>query len=173
MWKSTPALGDTNGDGLLDLAAHSRLEHGAQVWLGNGQGVWTEASQGLGFSSAISCGGDVAFGDINKDGRLDLAVADHCKGIFVYLGDGQGHWKVSTQGLTPDLAQQSSLSKFNRGMLQGAEDVALGDVNEDGFLDMVAASSDQGGCMSIWAMDRGAPGGRRTRMGCRALMTPN
>src|SRR3954471_9095530 len=86
IWKSTPVFADVNEDGFLDLAAHPRLGAGAHVWLGDGKGTWREASEGLALS--FSCGGGVAFGDIDKDGHLDLAVADHCAGVFIYLGDG-------------------------------------------------------------------------------------
>lgn len=95
MWKTTPVLTNVNSDGLLDLAALPRIQTGARVWLGNGKGSWRDASDGL--RLPLSCGGGVAFGDFNKDGATDLAVADHCAGVFVYLGDGQGHWKMTTE----------------------------------------------------------------------------
>jgi FG-GAP-like repeat/FG-GAP repeat len=150
IWKSTPVFADINEDGFLDLAALPRLGKGAQVWLGDGKGTWREASEGLTFS--FSCGGGVAFGDVNKDGHLDLAVADHCAGVFVYLGDGQGHWKASTQGLNPAISRQKSLADDEDNRFLGAEDLALGDVNEDGFVDLVVAASDEGG-LSVYFGD--------------------
>src|SRR5947209_14709081 len=45
-WKSAPAIADVNGDGFLDLVVHPRLEKGARVFLGNGQGTWRDSSQG-------------------------------------------------------------------------------------------------------------------------------
>lgn len=38
VWKGTPVLADINGDGLLDLAAHSLQGTGASVWLGMARG---------------------------------------------------------------------------------------------------------------------------------------
>ena len=142
-WKSAPAIADVNGDGFLDLAVHPRLEKGARVFLGNGQGMWRDSSQGL--AMRRSCGGGLAFGDVNKDGILDLVVADHCDGVFVYLGDGKGNWRAVTEGLAPEFNTSPKARERDPEGFKGAEVVALGDVNGDGFIDMVVSSSDQGG----------------------------
>ena len=83
----------------------------------------------------------MAFGDANNDGKMDVAIADHCHGVFVYLGDGAGHWKNASAGL-PTV---------------GSEDVTVGDFNGDGCLDVavVAAAEEgvrvfDGNCKGVW-----------------------
>lgn len=146
IWKCTPVLADINRDGHLDILAISRLGDGTHVWLGDGKGNWKDSSQGLTMKGG-SCGGGIAYGDINKDGRIDLAVGDHCSGIYVYLQQPDASWQRVVEGLHPPLddtkipgADEKVFSFF-----MGAEDLAMGDINEDGCLDLVVPSSDQGG----------------------------
>lgn len=145
IWKSTPALAGVDGASTLMLAAVPRLGDGPHVWVRDEQGRWADRSEGLRMHN--SCGGGIAFGDLNKDGHLDLAVADHCRGVYVYTGDGSGNWKAVAEGLNPrrSVPKTEAQDEQPPAFFKGAEDLALGDVNEDGFLDIVAASSDQGG----------------------------
>jgi hypothetical protein len=86
----------------------------------------------------------VKLADLNKDGHMDLAVADHCHGISVYLGDGKGNWTTSVKGMFPqELAPNNDPDRVQ--MVRGSEDLDVADVNRDGHLDLVAASSDEGG----------------------------
>ncbi|MBU0718087.1 MAG: VCBS repeat-containing protein [Planctomycetes bacterium] len=148
MWKCDPVFADVNGDGYVDLAALPRLGRGPYVWLGDGHGAWTESSEGLD-PGDFSCGGGLGLADLNGDGYLDLAVADHCRGLYTYLGDGAGHWNMVTRALYPqDLVPKEPKTT----MFVGAEDIAVGDVNSDGFLDLVAGGSDDGG-INVYAGD--------------------
>jgi len=139
MWKCDPVLADVNGDGFLDLAAIPRLGKGPRLWLGHGNGTWTESSTGL-TPGMASCGGGISVADLNRDGFPDLAVADHCQGIFVYLGDGTGQWRMVTKSLHRTATTGSVAEDF-----VGSEDLDVGDVNGDGYLDIVAIAQDQGG----------------------------
>ena len=139
IWKSQIAFGDVNGDGYPDFGAVSRLADGPWVFVTDGHGNWTEASNGL--PREPFCGGGMAFMDVNKDGFMDVAIADHCKGVFVFLGDGKGNWRSASSGL-PTI---------------GAEDVALGDFNNDGCPDLVSVAASEegvraflGNCKGVW-----------------------
>ncbi len=146
MWKCRPVFGDINKDGHLDLAAIARLGQGARVWLGDGTGHWREASEGL--TMHQSCGGGVEFGDFNHDGHPDLAVGDHCGGVFIYLGDGQGRWTdlKTEQGnfIPPELTPEKLGVPAT-----GFEDIAVGDLDGDGVLDLVTVGCFEGGVMAF------------------------
>jgi hypothetical protein len=127
---SSVALGDLNGDGRLDLAlapfsidpSNPSLDtHAVLVLLGNGDGTF-------GLQAQITTGTNpdaVAMGDLNGDGRLDLAVANAGSNtVSVLLGNGAGGFQAQTQyatGTNPD-------------------SVAIGDLNGDGRLDLAVAN---------------------------------
>lgn len=126
-WKTHPAIGDVNEDGFADIAALARKGDGPSVFLGDGFGKWTEASQGLKFGRGFSCGIGTRLADVSKDGHLDLVVADHCKGVLVYLGNGGEAWVEASRGIPRNQ--------------QGFNDADVGDVTGDGILDVVAISA--------------------------------
>jgi hypothetical protein len=142
-FKSTPVVGDINKDGFIDVAAHIRLAKGAQVWLGSGAGTWRNSSKGLAMDS--SCGGGLQLADVNGDGNLDLVVADHCSGVHVYLGDGKGNWQMVTEKLESNLARTTAAEEGEANYYSGKEAAAVGDINADGFMDLIACASDRGG----------------------------
>jgi len=141
------ALADVNGDGKPDLlVANFCLDSSCGtlgiigVLLGNGDGT---------FQTAISYGSSGYFplsllvGEVNGDGRPDLLVANFCRDSFcatngtvgVLTGNGDGTFQAAR-------AYQSGWS--------AADSLAVGDVNGDGQLDLVAThlTADSSGATS-------------------------
>jgi hypothetical protein len=147
-WRTRPVLADLNGDGRLDLAGHPRKARRPYVWLAGPDGGWTEASRGL-VMPGFTCGIGVDLADVDEDGHLDLGVADHCNGLFVFLGDGAGGWRL---GASPMLDQKNNY-----------DDLAFGDLDADGHPDLVAVGSTHGGF--VVRLGDGKGGWRRADLG--------
>lgn len=126
-------LGDLNHDGHLDLVAAFQ-RWGIYIYDGDGRGRFTGGPGD--FYSAEPEFQSLALGDVNNDGHLDLAIngtlssRDQPNGPDVYLGDGRGGWKASSAGL--------KVLKFS------SAGIALGDLDQDGNLDIVAGGNATG-----------------------------
>ncbi len=92
---------DINRDGFLDLTAN--LRDGVWVYLGDGNGGWTDSSAGLPVESGTSDSPfSLDWGDFNNDGFVDLAlctVGNDDSRVYAFAGDGTGNWTDSSEGL--------------------------------------------------------------------------
>jgi hypothetical protein len=112
------AVGDLNGDGLLDLAVANAFGNPMSILLGNGDGTFKAAPD-----VAVS-GEEVVMADFNGDGLQDLAVSSlNTNYVTILLGQGDGTFKV----------------KLLVGVGQAPESMVQGDFNGDGLPDLATA----------------------------------
>jgi hypothetical protein len=83
-------FGDINGDGLADFACGHGQGNGT-TYLGNGNGGFTPADTNLPPAGNLGRQG-LALGDVNDDGRDDLAYATG-SGVGVYTRLASGQWQ--------------------------------------------------------------------------------
>ncbi len=116
------ALGDLNGDDVLDLAVATPESDEVSLLLGNGDGTFqAEQRFAAGFRPV-----SVALGDLNGDSVLDLTLANQGSfDVSVLLGKGDGTFQAE--------------QRFAAGF--GPRSVMLGDVDSDLVLDLVVANS--------------------------------
>jgi hypothetical protein len=122
------AAGDLNGDGKIDLAVASRAG-AASVLLNIGNGTFA-AAVNYTYTSTFHNIGPVVIGDLNGDGRPDLAsgtYTDPCSAVAVLLNQGDGVFGA------PFYVPASNSSPSS---------VTLGDLNGDGKLDLVVPNGD-------------------------------
>src|SRR5439155_20744300 len=136
--------GDTNGDGYADVVVGAPLYDNGQtdegrafVYLGSASGpastaAWTAESDqaSAAFGSSLA-----AAGDVNGDGYADVIVGaynfnngDRGEGqAYLYLGSATG----------PSLAPDWTVDSNQRDAALGFSVAAAGDVNGDGFGDVI------------------------------------
>ncbi|MDB5271077.1 MAG: hypothetical protein JWP58_4117 [Hymenobacter sp.] len=118
------AIGDVNGDGLADIVSANFNSSTAGMLLGQPTGGFAAVSTYS--TGAGSTPTNVALGDVNGDGRLDIVTANEASQTAgVLLGQANGFAVVSTYSV--------GIGGFPRG-------VALGDVNGDGRPDIITTN---------------------------------
>jgi hypothetical protein len=135
------ALGDLNGDGVLDLVVSNATT--VSLLLGNKDGTFKAATTYPAFANGIIDG--LAVGDFNTDGRLDVAVVEYNlpnNDVAILLGNGDG-----------SLRSPTLYSSGGTGII-GGPSLTTGDFNGDGIVDIAVSNT----CTNNQCTDGGSVG---------------
>lgn len=134
-WRQGFDVADLDGDGQLDLVHGPARKTGSNpaVFLGDGKGHWRRWTEAR-FPSVNFDYGDAAVADLNGDGRADLVLASHLRGVTAMIQEGKGIFRPWTQGIefSPGLRSDDAGNAFS------SREIELVDWNRDGRLDLLA-----------------------------------
>ena len=159
LWSTSCAFGDVDNDGYLDLFVTRYVDFGVNnnkycrlienvrtychpnvykglssiLYHNNGDGTFTDVSREAGIYK-IGNGLGVVFGDYDKDGWVDIYVANDSTPNFLFHNKGAG--KFEETGFWAGVAVRSD-GKAMSGM--GTD---MGDINGDGLLDIFVTNLD-------------------------------
>jgi hypothetical protein len=160
-WSTSAAFGDVDGDGYMDLyvanyvdfsldnnpiCGHRELDlrsychpdvYDGQLdrfFLNDGDGTFTDAAEAVGMGKPQGKGLGVIFGDLNRDGRVDLYVANDMTANYLFENKGDG--TVEEVGLF------SGVAFSDQGSPEAGMGVDLADTDGDGFDELIVTHLD-------------------------------
>jgi len=131
---ASPALGDFNGDGLIDLAvgnSSGTVQYFRNTGTATAPAYVQEAGSANPFDG-VQVGGysRLTVADVNNDGLLDLAVGQTNGTVSYYRNTG-------TKTVPAYVQQTGAANPFNGFSVPNYSTPALGDVNNDGLVDLL------------------------------------
>jgi len=139
-------VGDLNGDGRQDLVVVDDGSDHYYLNTGNGGDGFANFSS-FTFENSNGFGGNAVIEDLNNDGHLDVIITDVDVDIS---GCSRTTHIYRNLGNTPNVTMSEQSVGISNSQLQGVHDIAVFDINGDGWLDFVI-----GRCNSteIWIQD--------------------
>jgi hypothetical protein len=158
--KPVASAGDVNGDGFSDIVVTDVSEGNVftgkvHLYLGGAEGIATAPATSLAGAKNLEKFGDTAMsaGDVNADGFDDLVVTAPGNAglgsVQLFLGGPDGLATTPATLLSPT-APDTSL---------GRAAAAAGDVNGDGFADLVVSALEEDGTTGVVYVYLGTPDG--------------
>jgi cytochrome c-type biogenesis protein CcmH/NrfG len=120
---------DMDHDGDLDL--YETRSNSNLMFRNNGDGTFQEQAEKMGLSCKNDNSQEAAFGDFDDDGDIDLYTVNKNSTNILFSNQRQGFFK--------DVTEESGLKSSG-----GSSAVAVGDYNNDGFLDLFVTSVNGG-----------------------------
>ena len=131
-WRNQFAVADMNGDGHLDIV-HAPARKSSRppiVFLGDGAGHWHRWEEAQ-FPQFPYDYGAAAVADFDGDGRPDIALGVHLKGVVVLVQKAPGRFELWNQGLPFRMSNKEDLGFSTQA-------IAALDWSGDGRPDLVA-----------------------------------
>ena len=129
---SNVALADLNRDGQLDLITASEEARAVTVLFGDKADKSFRAANARTIALPESPG-DMVLGDVNSDGRLDIALDSHDSyNVTLVLGEADGGFAIAS----------NSPIVMKKGQHPHTHGLGLGDLNGDGKLDLATVNNE-------------------------------
>jgi enediyne biosynthesis protein E4 len=158
LWSTSAAFADLDGDGDLDLYVANYLEFDAKsapycaapdgrrdycgpedfpaqpdrLYRNNGDGTFTDVARSAGIDRPEGRGLGVVIAELTGDNRPDIYVAN----------DGTACWLFANRGSLQfeEVGEIAGVARDGQGQVLAGMGVAVGDMNADGLLDLVATN---------------------------------
>ena len=156
-WSTGCSFSDVDGDGDLDLYVANYVNFSIEkhtpcrvngvlaycsprvydglkdvFFRNNGDGTFTQNTQGSGFGYTAGRGLGVIFADYDNDNDTDLYVANDANQDFLYQNDGRGVFR--------ETGQISGVGFSEHGLVENGMGVDFGDYDNDGLFDIVVTN---------------------------------